>query len=140
MAVMMKTNALDKLLVSVINFVVVVIPTIPFWFIGYWRVALVGFFLVYQVIVAFSRSGRSFGMVLLGICWAEDYPIRNRLIFAVLYTMSFATIVVWVFFPFDLLVLNLLIVQLPVVLVTGKTLHGFLSGGMYGVKGKLRKG
>jgi hypothetical protein len=129
-----KTNALDKLLVSIINFAIVAIPTVPFWFIGHWRVALVGFFLAYQIIIAFTKTGRSVGMRLLKIRWAKDYPLKERLIFAILYTASFATVVVWLFFPFDLLVFNLLFIQLPMVLATGYTLHGFLSGRMYGVK------
>lgn len=73
-------------------------------------------------------------MRLLKIRWAKDYPLKERLIFAILYTASFATVVVWLFFPFDLLVFNLLFIQLPMVLATGYTLHGFLSGRMYGVK------
>jgi len=137
---MKKTGALDKFLVSVINLAIVIIPTIPFWFIGYWQIALVVFFLTYQVVVAFTKTGQSVGMRLLNIRWAKDYPIRNRLIFAVLYSASFATIVIWIFFPFDLIIFNLLLIQLPMVLVTGYTLHGFLSGKMYGVKEKPQKG
>ncbi|MDR1196876.1 MAG: hypothetical protein LBL08_01190 [Candidatus Nomurabacteria bacterium] len=131
---MREASSLDKLLVSAINFVVAAIPTIPFFFIGYWQIALVSFFLIYQVATAFTKTGQSIGMRALKIRWAKKYPIKNRLIFAILYTASFATITVWVFSPFDLLIFNLLIIQLPMVLTTGYTLHGFLAGKMYGIK------
>jgi len=131
---MKKTTVLDKLLVSIINLVIVAVPTIPFWFIGYWQIALVSFFLIYQVIIALTKTGQSVGMRLLKIRWAKNYPMRNRLIFAILYTASFSTVAIWVFFPLDLLVFNLLFIQLPMILATGYTLHGFLSGEMYGVK------
>jgi hypothetical protein len=131
---MKKTNSLDKLSVSIINLIVVLIPTIPFWFIGSWRLALVVIFMIYQIAVVFTRTRQSIGMKLLGIRWAKNYSLKDHLIFAILYSASFATIVIWIFFPFDLLIFNLLFIQLPMVLTTGYTLHGYLSGKMYGVK------
>jgi hypothetical protein len=73
-------------------------------------------------------------MIILGIYWKEDYPKKNQIIYAFLYTLSFSTIVIWVFFPFDLLLVNLFLVQLPFVLITGTTAHGYLSGKMSGYK------
>lgn len=88
------------------------------------------------MIVALTPSRRSLGMRFLGIEWAKEYPIKNHITFACLYSLSFATIIVWIVFPFDLLLINLLFVQLPMVLRTGYTLHGFLSGKMYGVRSR----
>lgn len=73
-------------------------------------------------------------MILLNIHWKKDYSIKQQLLYVFLYTLSFSTIVIWVFFPFDLLIFNLLFIQLPTVLITGTTLHGFLSGKMSGYK------
>lgn len=134
---MKKTNIVDKFLVSVVNLLVVIVPTIPFFFLGNWRVAIVIFFLIYQLIIAFTKTSKSLGMRLLKIQWAEDYSLKSRLTFAILYSASFATIVVWILFPFDLLIFNLLGIQLPMVLVTGYTLHGYLAGKMHGVKSKV---
>ena len=70
----------------------------------------------------------------LRIDWAKDYPIKNHIIFALLYSLSFATAVTWIVFPFDVLLVNLLCIQLPMVLKTGYTLHGYLAGKMYGIR------
>jgi len=131
---MKKTSLLDKLLVSIINLLVVLILTAPFFWIGGWRWVLVGTFLIYQLIIALTKTGQSIGMRLLKIKWNKKYPLKNRLIFAILYSASFATIVIWIFFPFDLLLFNLICIQLPMVLITGSTLHAYLAGRMYGVK------
>ena len=128
------TTALDKLLVSVINTALVFVISSPFLLLPQWRYIFVGLFLVYQVMTALSKSGRGIGQRLLHVYWAKDYSLKNRLIFAVLYSASFSTILVWVFFPFDLLLFNLICVQLPMVYFTGYTLHGYLSGKMYGVR------
>ena len=134
-----KTSLLDKLLVSIINLLVVLIPTAPFFWIGGWRWVLVGTFLIYQLIIALTKTGQSIGMRLLKIKWNKKYPLNNRLIFAILYTASFATIAIWVFFPFDLLLFNLICIQLPTVLITGSTLHAYLAGKMYGIKEGRKK-
>jgi hypothetical protein len=73
-------------------------------------------------------------MILFGVYWKEEYPIKQQIIYAFLYSLSFSTIVIWIFFPFDLLLFNLLLIQLPCVLKTGTTLHGHLSGRMSGYK------
>jgi hypothetical protein len=66
--------------------------------------------------------------------WKKEYSLKNHIIFSFLYTLSFSTIVIWIFFPFDLLIFNLLFVQLPSVLISGYTLHGYLSGKMVSSK------
>jgi hypothetical protein len=73
-------------------------------------------------------------MIILNISWKEEYPLKQQIIYTFLYSLSFSTIVIWIFFPFDLLLFNLLCIQLPTVLLTGTTLHGYLSGKMSGYK------
>lgn len=128
------TTSLEKLSVSVINLLPSLAVAVVLAQAADWRLTLVASFFVYQVIVALTPSRRSLGMRLLGIRWAQDYSVRSHVIFACLYSLSFSTLVVWVFFPFDLLIANLLLVQLPMVLLTGCTLHGYASGRMYGVR------
>ncbi len=60
---------------------------------------------------------------------ARKLPIE-KVVYIMLYTASFSTILFYIWVPFDLLVFNLLILQLPCILLTGTTLHGFLSGGI----------
>ena len=71
-------------------------------------------------------------MIILGIKWKEEYPLKQQIIYVLLYTLSFSTVVIWIYFPFDLLFFNLLFIQLPTVILTGSTLHGYLSGRMSG--------
>ena len=73
-------------------------------------------------------------MMILNIHWKEKYPLKNQLIHSVLYTASFSTLLFWVWFPLDLFLINMLLLQLPTILLTGTTFHGYLSGNMVTVK------
>ncbi len=73
-------------------------------------------------------------MTIVGTYWAKDYPLKNQLIWLSLYTLSFSTLLFWVFFPFDLFLINMLCLQLPMILIKKTTLHGFLSGQMVTIK------
>jgi len=132
------TNALQKLSVSVINTFFVVLLSIPFYFLwGFtlkYKIVLVIIFLIYNLVFIFTTRNRCLGMIILGIYWKEEYPLKNQIIYAFLYTLSFSTVVIWIFFPFDLLLVNLLLIQLPFVLKTGTTAHGYFSGKMSGYK------
>lgn len=133
------TNALQKLAVSIINTLFATILSIPFYFLFHgitteYRIALVILFFLYNLSFIFLTKNRCLGMIILGIKWKEEYPIKQQIIYVFLYTLSFSTIVIWIFFPFDLLLFNLLLIQLPMVLLTGTTLHGYLSGKMSGYK------
>ena len=66
--------------------------------------------------------------------WKEEYPLLNQFIHAVLYTLSFSTLLFWIYFPFDLFLVNILLIQLPSILLTGSTLHGYLAGKMTTIK------
>jgi hypothetical protein len=132
------TNPIDKLSVSIINTFFVVLLSLPFYFIyGFstsYKLILVLIFFLYNLTFVFLKKNRCLGMILLNIQWKKEYPIKNQLIYILLYTLSFSTIVIWIFFPFDLLLFNLLLIQLPCVLKTGTTLHGYLSGKMSGYR------
>ena len=132
----MKTNTRQKLLVSVLNTSFVALLSIPFFILlGFtfeYRLILVLIFLAYQLIILLFPGRRSIGAVVTHTYWNKDYSIRNHLIYAFLYTLSFATLVTWIVFPFDLLLINILAIQLPFVTRTGYTLHGYLSGKMVG--------
>ena len=62
--------------------------------------------------------------------WKKDYPIRQKLLHAVLYTLSFSTLLFWVFFPLDLFFVNMFF-QFLMVRFTQTTIHGYLSGKMF---------
>jgi len=132
------TNALQKLSVSIINTLFVLLLSIPIYLIfGFsieYRISLLIIFFLYNLSFIFLTKNRCLGMIVLNIKWKKEYPLKNQLIYIFLYTLSFSTIIIWIFFPFDLLLFNLLIIQLPCVLKTGTTLHGHLSGKMSGFK------
>ena len=132
------TNSLEKLSVTLINTVLVLILSIPdyliFGFNDYYKLIVVLWFLACNLTYILVSKNRCVGMILLNIYWKRNYSTKQQLIYAVLYTLSFATAFIWVFFPFDLLLINLFLVQLPFVLKTGSTLHGYLSGKMSGYR------
>lgn len=131
-----QTNAFWKLMNSVVNVAFVLVISLPFLFLlGFtlrYRIILALLFLAYQLIVALSPKHIDLGDLVTGSRWIEKYPLKNHVIFTFLYSLSFSTFVVWVFFPFDLLIFNLLLIQLPFVLKTGYTPHAYLSGKMAG--------
>jgi len=132
------TNALQKLSVSIINVFFVLLLSVPFYihygFNVQYKVILVVIFLFYNLVFILTTRNRCLGMIILNIHWKENYPLKNQIIYAFLYTLSFSTAVIWIFFPFDLLLVNLLLIQLPFVLKTGTTAHGYFSGKMSGYK------
>ena len=132
------TNPIQKLSVSVINTIFVSILSLPFYFIfGFfitYKIILILIFFLYNLSFIFLTKNRCLGMITLGIRWKYQYSIRQQLLYTFLYTLSFSTIVIWIYFPFDLLLFNILLIQLPTVLITGSTLHGYLSGKMSGYK------
>ena len=132
----MKTTAWHKLLVSITNTALVAVLSVPFLvllgFILEYRLILVLIFLAYQLVILLFPGRRSLGAILTHTVWSKAYPLKNHLIYAVLYSLSFSTVVIWVVFPFDLLLVNLLLIQWPFVRKTGYTLHGYLSGKMVG--------
>lgn len=73
-------------------------------------------------------------MMLTNVSWNKEYKTWNHVVYALLYSLSFSTIIIWVVFPFDVMLMNLILIQLPLVHFTGYTLHGYLSGRMSGHK------
>lgn len=134
---MYTTSIIQKILPSIINVLIVFVIASPFLFskipVLNKKIILVILFLVYNLIFVFFNHGRDFGMMIVGSYWKENYPVINLLVYSVLYTASFSTLLFWIYFPFDLFLVNMLLVQLPTVILTGTTFHGFLSGHMVSV-------
>jgi len=132
------TNWFEKLSVSIINVAFVVIIFIPLSFLLdiNWRLLLILIFFTYNLFFLLFNHNRCLGTIILGFKWKKDYSFLNHLIFIILYTLSFSTLLFYIYFPFDLFLINMFLLQLPIVLIKGTTLHGFLSGNMVGVKRK----
>lgn len=128
----------EKLLASTINLLFVSLMSLPF--ICYFQdldtrkiIFILSFFL-YNIFILIFNKNRCLGMVILNMHWQQPYVFKNHFIYVFLYTLSFSTAFIWIFFPFDLLIFNLLIIQLPTVLITKTTLHGYLSGRITSLK------
>lgn len=133
-----ETNALEKIIPSIINVLIAFILSSPFLLIdkfgNIWKIAFVLSFYFYNLFFLLFNKNRCLGMILMKTFWKEEYSFWKKFIYINLYTLSFSTIIFWIFFPFDLLIFNLLFLQLPIVLWKKTTLHGFLSGNMVTVK------
>ena len=90
--------------------------------------------LLYELAFMLFHNDRDLGMVLINTGWAEKYPPWKQLLHNLLYTASFATLFFHVFFPFDLFLFNIFVLQLVSVKMFGATFHAFLSGQMESVK------
>lgn len=66
--------------------------------------------------------------------YAHDYPLWQLTIYNLLYTASFATLFIHLWFPFDVFLINIFIIQLPVVIWKQTTLHGYLAGNILTIK------
>ena len=132
------TTAYEKLLTSFVNISVAAIFVLPFYWAGLesreLKLIFTGLFFLENLVSIIIQDYRLPGMLVQGAHWKKKYPKHKQLVHAVLYTASFSTMLFWVWFPGDLLILNLLVLQLPCVLISGTTLHGLLAGNMVDVK------
>lgn len=100
---------------------------------------LIVLFFSYNILRSYLPSFRCAGMRLVGSYWRVQPSITQRMVYSVLYTLSFATWFIQIRFPFDLGLFNLLCLQLPCIALTGTTLHAWLSGNMITVKTARRE-
>lgn len=135
---MRNTTTLEKLSTSCINMLFVFILCFPFWTwdmeVGQLKLISIFTFFIYSLSVIFVPKNRCLWMILLGTYWKKKYSRNQHFTYAVLYTLSFSSLLFWVFFPLDLLILNILILQIPSIILTGTTFHGYLSWNMITVK------
>jgi len=131
---MKNTNIFQKLGASITNIFVVVLFSVPLIFIPMQifdkKIIVISIFFFYTLIFLILNKNRDLGMIIMGTFWKKKYLWYQHLVFNVFYTFSFATIFFWIKYPFDLLIFNLLVLQLPIILLTGTTFHGFIAGGM----------
>lgn len=133
---MRKTGILEKLLPSLINAVIVLCITAPiFWIasITVWKISVVVAFFFYNLFFLIFNGNRCLGMILCNTEWPVRPPFYRELAYIILYTLSFATLFMWIWFPFDVFIFNMLLLQLPSIVLTGTTFHGLVVGNKYSV-------
>ncbi len=126
------TSIWYKLYSSMINITLILFITSPLFLIyGFdtkWKLLTIFTFLLYELILIFTKQKRDLGMIIMGSYWKEPFTNSQYILYNLLYTLSFASLFFYFIFPGDLLLINLLLVQLPFVVLTKYTLHGYLSG------------
>jgi|SRR3989344_5670763 len=130
---MRKTNTFEKALPSLINAMVVVLISLPvayFYSWQIWRFSAIVLFFFYNLFFTFFYEGRSLGQLACKSYWLPPVTRVQLLVHDFLYTLSFSTLFIWIWFPFDVFFANMLFLQLPTNFITGTTLHGYLSGGL----------
>lgn len=135
---MRKTKLFEKALPSLMNVSFVAILSIPLTWIhcdtATKKIIVIGLFFAYNLFFLIFNNNRCLGMIITDTHWKKTYPLKNKFMFIFLYSLSFSTLFFWFFFPFDLFLFNMLILQIPLILIKGTTLHGFLSGDMVTIK------
>jgi|GEM_PF-710601 len=134
-----KTTPLEKLLTSLVNVVVVFVVSIPFLILEdisafTLKLIIIGLFFLENIMSMIFFEYRLPGMLVQRSIWQCKYTKLNQMIHAIMYTASFATMLFWVWVPGDLLLFNILLLQLPCVLLTKTTFHGLIAGNMVDVK------
>lgn len=129
---MRHTNIWEKFTASAINLLVVLFLSLPFyslWGFNYeWQISVVIIFFIVESFFFIFGHDIDLGMRIVGSKWKGRYSLRRHFVYTFLYTLSFATLFIHIWFPFDLFIINMLCIQLPTVLLTGTTFHGYLSG------------
>lgn len=128
---MRPTTILEKSLSSVINAGIALAISAPVYFFVHdavwWKLsAIAAFYFVARYLNVSMRA--------VGSRWEQEYTKTQLEVWLAAYTASFATLFFWVFFPFDLFVANVVLLQVPTILLTGTTFHGFLAGGVRSVR------
>lgn len=133
-----KTSAFEKLLPSAVNASVALTISFPFLIVfGFgntWKFSIIAIFFLVSIMFMLFNKNRDLGMILTKTYWEKGYPKRQQLLYNFLYALSFSTLFFYIRFHFDVFILNILLLQLPTIFLTGTTLHGYLSGGMTTVK------
>ncbi|RJO59384.1 hypothetical protein C4546_02480 [Candidatus Parcubacteria bacterium] len=134
---MASTNLIYKILPSIFNILITFLLAAPFYFLFqeklWWKIAWLTVFLLYNLVFEI-RYNRCLGMILFGTRYDQPRKLWQKIVYSIFYTLSFSTLLFFLWFPFDLLMVNLIFIQLPFVLITQTTFHGFISGNIKTIK------
>lgn len=127
-----RTTVIEKAVPSLINAILafgIATPILLIFGPGLvWRWSVVVVFAIYEFVMFNFFKDRCLGMKIMDTYWEGSYTSWQHFRYNILYTLSFATLLIYVWFPLDLFILNMLFIQLPMVMFTGTTLHGYFGG------------
>lgn len=135
---MKKNSPLQKLTTSAINVTITLAIYSPLHFLiqstlNKKLLIITIFFLTHQLFI-FTKTKRCIGMRFTKTKYKTIPTSFQYTIYSILYTASFATLLFHIYFPLDIFLANMLLIQLPTIILTGTTLHGYLSGNISTVK------
>lgn len=130
----------EKIGASLINMGIVGIFFIPFHLLIadllVKKVIFVLLFFIYITIFLCFNHNRCVGMMIMQMYYGGEFRFCAHLLYNVFYTMSFATCIFWVWIPGDLFMINMIFLQIPFIMFTGTTFHGYISGNIITMKDK----
>ena len=137
---MRKTNAFEKIIPSILNVFFTFLIFLPFYFLNtsYFskKLIFIIIFFTYNLLFLIFNENKCLGMIIMKTNYAKKYSKLQHFLYSILYTLSFSTLLFWIFFPFDLFLFNMLVLQLPTIIIKKTTLHGYLSGNIITVTGR----
>ena len=101
------------------------------------KIFMIILFVVYNLGCLLLNKNRDLGMAMVGAYWKENYNRAQQLFYIILYTLSFTSIFFHLFFPFDLLLFNIVLLQVPSLFYGGMYFPNLLAGKMEIVTTKL---
>jgi len=129
---MRSTSIWEKALASAVNTIITLIVSLPFFLIwGFgskWKLSVLIIFFLVEFLFSIFGKNKDLGMRVVGSKWRGRHSIIQYFLYNIFYTMSFSTLFFSVWFPLDLFLINILLIQLPCILATGTTFHGYISG------------
>ena len=103
---MRPTNVFEKLGASILNAAIVLLISLPFYFLwGFgigWKCSVIAIFFMVEFAFFIFGHDRDIGMRAVGSKWKGRYSLGRHFIYNIFYTLSFSTLFFWIWFPFDL--------------------------------------
>jgi hypothetical protein len=135
---MRPTTPLQKLIISAINVIIVLAVYSPLHFLIQStlnkKLLIVAIFFITHQLFILTKTKHCIGMRLMKTKYKTIPTNLQYTIYSTLYTASFTTLLFHIYFPLDIFLVNMLLIQLPTIILTGTTFHGYLSGNISTVK------
>jgi len=129
---MKESSIFKKLSASIINVIISFILFIPFYFIikdtFIQKVIFIIIFFVYNLLFSLFGEWKCIGMIIMKLKYKENYSRQQLILYNILYTLSFSTLLFYIYYPFDLFIFNMMFLQLPTIIIKKTTLHWYISG------------
>jgi hypothetical protein len=125
------SSIIQKIVASLINGGFIFLITLPIGlankFSTGWKFSFIIIFYIYEALCGFIKGKRDIGMIIESTHWEQEPSLVRYLFYNIFYSLSFGSMLFYFKYPFDLLIINLIVLQLPSYLIFKKTFHGLLT-------------